>query len=436
MEIQPLDALGPELPTVTRLVLASREAGLTIQRSTKLIAVQHMVRTNLTLFRALFALGLEPRNTFVMGKGYSTAPFCLTALARAGANVTEDLERPPSGHYEEARQKALLAFWRDIDGSSMLKAGEQIIVVDVGGRLLSLVEQECANSRAQVDVVGLEQTSSGIRRLEGQNRAFPIVNVAEAAAKALHESPLVAETIVERLERRGLEGWPHLRAGVVGIGEIGRSMVTKLSERGFEVMGTNATETVDPDLAVKLAPFSELLRSAEIVFGCTGSDIFATTHLPAELGRGLILASCSSEDIEFRTLLRQAGVGGGGWPAPDITVGPARILSGGYPINFDTSGISIPEDAAQTTTALMLAGILTAASLLRDGSSERGLVQLPSSLQVAVLDHWWATAGAAGPLQKDARVTFDYLHARSSGRVLPRQTVFSRIAALTKVKSV
>ena len=437
----PPTELVPELQTVDRLTEAARGAGLTISPEIKLVAVQHMVRTNLTLFRALFKLGLRPANTFVIGKGYSTSASCLRALQGAGTRVSQDLRPPQPGYYEEAREEELRAFWSALDGRGILQRQEKVIVADVGGRLLSRVEEECAEIGGGGKVIGLEQTTSGIRRLEARPRSFPIINVAQAAAKPIHESPLVAETILERVDRRRPGRWPDMRVGVIGLGEIGQAMIAKLSARGVEVMGADIGRRIDSSGAVPSIPLEILVERAEIIFGCTGCDIF-NGGLPGRHQPNLVLVSCSSEDVEFRSVLRGASSRAQiEWPAEDVTVdgpsGPVIILSGGYPFNFDSSGISVDEQAIQATTALMLAGILTAASMLSDERAgyPSGFIQLPSLLQAAILQDWrnrWS--GDRALLREfDGLATPEYLAARSYGRILDSQAVFARAAALMQV---
>ena len=433
-----VSGLVPELQTVHRLTEAARGAGLSISPTIKLVAVQHMVRTNLTLFQALFKLGLQPCNTFVIGKGYSTCTGCLRAMQDAGARASEDLRPPLSGHYEEAREEELRAFWSSLNGRGILERQEKVIIADVGGRLLSLAEEECAEIGAGPKVIGLEQTTSGIRRLELRPRAFPIINVAEAAAKPLHESPLVAETIIDRVDRRRPGRWPQMRVGVIGLGEIGQAMIAKLAARGLDVMGSDTENRIDSSGGTQPVALDTLVERAEIIFGCTGSDIFQN-GLPARHQPNLVLVSCSSEDVEFRSLLREATLAvQTEWPAQDVTIagpsGPVTILVGGYPFNFDTSGISVAEQAIQATTALMLAGILTAAFMLSDSRQgyPSAFVQLPSLLQAAILRDWRRTwSGDRGLSQEfDALATPEYLAAHSNGHILDSQATFARTAAL------
>ncbi len=428
------DATAPDLPTVRHFAAAARRSGLFVDPEIRLIAVQHVLRTNLSLFEALFSLGLEPRNTYILGKGYSTSQSCLRALQSSGVQAVQDLTPPLPGYYEEAREKELREFWESIKGNAMMERLEKLLVVDVGGRLLSIAEEAAVDCRRPLHMVGVEQTSSGIRRLECRERVFPIINVAEAAAKSIHESPLVAETILERMDNLKPTRWPDLRAGVIGTGDIGRAMIAALLARGMNVLATDVAEVAEPLPGVPQVPLQRLVEQAEIIFGCTGTDVFRF-GLPGNHQPGLTLVSCSSEDIEFRSLLRETEASAQrAWPAQDATfLGPSgqvTILSGGYPLNFDTSGISVSEQAIQATTGLMLAGILTAAYLLAhpEESISNSFVKLPSHLQSAILNDWgreWLRTGHVPRFSLGLNAA-EYLEARSVGGVLKSQNVFQQ----------
>jgi hypothetical protein len=437
---QPLIAGAPELPTVAALADAARNAGLEIAPDVKLVAVQHMVRTNLTLFQELIGLGLNPRNVYAIGKGYSTSPACITALREVEIQVSPDLVPPAPGRYEEARERELEGFWKARGREEWLRSQQKLIVCDVGGRLLSLVQDECTRLGSGSDAVGIELTTSGIRRLESQKPCIPIIDVAEAAAKSVHESPLVANAILDRIDLRAPGHWPHVRAGVIGLGHIGKAVIGALESRGIEVVAATVNSVEAAGGRWRQVPMGQLLEEADIVFGCSGVDLFSR-GFPYRHKPGLVLVSCSSEDVEFHSLLTQSDQAAGGtWPAPDVTIsGPSgliTILHGGFPFNFDASGISLPEQMVQTTTALMLCAILTASHVLssRPAWDPGKFIQVPSLLQAAVLDQWRRSPAADESVRNSLGGIADaeYLGKRSKGYPLPDQDAFARVAQLMR----
>jgi len=378
----------PHLPIVSRLAGAARSAGLRIPPETRVLAVQHMVRTNVTLFRTLFELGLEPVNTFLIGKGYSTSSACQRTLREAGVHVFEDLSPPQPGWYGETRTGELNAFWQTANGPRSLQARQKILLMDVGGRLLSLAETDCQSFSRVENVIGIEQTTSGIRRLQSTRRAFPIINVAQAAAKSFQEPPLLAANILDHLDSRRPGRWPNVRVGVIGLGGVGQAIVTELVARGFDVMGWDRERSLSAVKAIQVPRLDTLVENTEIAFGCTGEDVFKD-GFPVRYHENLVLVSCSSEDIEFNTLLRKANCTAHvRWPFQDVAVegprGHVIILNESYPLNFDASGISLDEKGVQVTTALMLEAVLAAGQML-GGDVPAEFVQLPISLQAVIL---------------------------------------------------
>ena len=384
----------PRLPLVDAFVDRLRAANFAFDPSTHMIVSQHMLATNLTLFRALFDLGVSPKQTYVIGKGYSTSLRCVEALRSMGARVTDDAPPPHPGQYASQRTKELEQFWASIDGDRILASRNPVILDDVGGRLLARAAR-CIDTYR---LVGVEQTSSGIRRLEDLGVAIPVVNLAEAGAKTAHESPLVAEGILERLDALSPGSWPNVDVGVIGLGSIGLSIVSALKARGINVACYDIKKGRNSDASSRRA-IGDIFSTSDVIFGCTGRPLFeewpAPSHRP-----GLTLVSCSSEDIEFAAILRRGAKPiSTAWPAQDCVVrhpaGDITILSGGYPLNFDCSGISLPEQAIQLTTTLTLAGIVTAASMLSgtDEAIEPGLYRIPVELQATIIDLYETIGG-------------------------------------------
>jgi S-adenosylhomocysteine hydrolase len=414
---------------------AAIRAGIRISPDLKLITVQHLVWTNVALFEALFDLGLLPRNVFVIGKGYSTSPHCLNALQSLGVNAIPDLTPPEPGRYQEAREKELLAFWRDAGGRDSLRSGKKLLVADVGGRLLSLAQKECAGRAPARRVAGVELTTSGIRRLEEVSFGFPVVNVAESAAKEIHESPLVARAILQRLDERRPSRWPCMRTGVIGLGAIGRAMVKELTARGLDVVQTDAGTPAERSAVARTVSLAGMIHDAEIVFGCTGCDLFAS-GFPRIHHPDLLLVSCSSEDVEFRSLLHTVRrPQPPRWPASDVTIdspaGRATVLSGGYPLNFDASGVSVAEQDIEVTTTLMLAGLLAGASIVEEREAEEPtFFQIPTQTQSAILRKWRCCQGDAPVLSRTTQEIpgFEFLRKHSGGRPLSGDRGLAEIA--------
>jgi hypothetical protein len=119
---------------------------------------------------------------------------------------------------------------------------------------------------------------------------------------------------------------------------------------------------------------SSLISTSDYVFGCTGEDITSKIDICALSHDDKSLISCSSDDTEFKSLLkfiqktsmRNFPVSS---PLDDIFYKTGhksiiRIFRGGFPINFDNSKKIEHTQGIQLTRGLMLGGILQAMSLL------------------------------------------------------------------------
>jgi hypothetical protein len=139
-------------------------------------------------------------------------------------------------------------------------------------------------------------------------------------------------------------------------------------------------------------------KEADLIVGCSGVDTAINSHEWLESLTGdKILASCSSEDREFRTLLTQATARRAEPEAPlsDVTLElpNARlvVLRGGFPINFDGTRESVPSHDVQLTRGLLLAGIAQAVLCETSPSPDRGGGKcLDERLQQFVVHEWFS----------------------------------------------
>jgi hypothetical protein len=122
-----------------------------------------------------------------------------------------------------------------------------------------------------------------------------------------------------------------------------------------------------------------------LIVGCTGEDALAGLEQGDSLA-GKTLASCSSEDIEFQSLLMSNVPAVSHLADREIRVpdGTCLVLRGGFPINFDGARESLPSEQIQPTRGLLLSGVLQAIGCLRDEMAP-GTEMLSPELQQLVL---------------------------------------------------
>jgi S-adenosylhomocysteine hydrolase len=379
----------PELPVLDRYVADLKREGFAFDHSTVMIIVQHLLRTNVQLIRSMFDLGLAPERTFVLGKGYSTNLRCSASLRSLGVHVANELPPPKPGEYGIRREQEIDHFWAAIGADRLLDRDIPVLIDDVGGRLL----RRAAQSPHLARVAGVEQTTSGVRRVEHLSLGFPVVNLARAGAKTQHESPLLAIEILRRMDAASIGNWPNGKICIVGNGSVGSALAKAMKARGIKAsLFDVAPENLEDFTLGDTLP--SCVAEADFVFGCTGQELFNDVPISAFQG-GTTFVNCSSEDVEFAAILRQADRSAGiDWPAADVEVSIEKqkvtILNGGFPLNFDNSGVSLPEQCVQLTTALTLAGIVTASKHCSSSNAQSGkaLIEIPQVVQDQIVAHY------------------------------------------------
>ena len=104
-----------------------------------------------------------------------------------------------------------------------------------------------------------------------------------------------------------------------------------------------------------------------------------------------ILASASSSDVEFASLLKLAQPSTEPFGTIKIYVHDnleIDILNGGYPINFDREKDSTPDEDIILTRCLMYIGAMQAAALLQEGNLKSELYKLDKLSQRQTLERW------------------------------------------------
>lgn len=247
------------------------------------------------------------------------------------------------------------------------------LILDEGGRLHDLLPEGMS-----ANVAGLEQTSSGMR----QRWRYPVVLVCRSAAKLVFESQIVARGIVRKLESLALLDGRSI--GIVGLGAVGGEVARLLASRSMPLMALDRK-----DIAGALIPMAdgigELIGKSDLVIGCTGSDVLSGIDLSPMKGRK-VFVSCSSSDIEFRSLLTHLKANGPYGTARGV-VGAAdcAVLNGGFPINFDREREWELFDEIILTRRLCLEGLIQSRDLL--GSAPRG-VMLDPATQLQLTAEW------------------------------------------------
>ena len=228
---------------------------------------------------------------------------------------------------------------------------------------------------------------------------MPVINVASSAAKRHFETPLICKAIVKRT--RQIVHAHQRSCGVIGLGTIGLQLASSLREMGCKVVGYDRNQQRVEMLNVQeqCESAADVLKRAKVIFGCTGDDCLRVDDLLGIHDETRIFASCSSSDVEFRSILLSDLnwdlMGRNGTPCPTLRSYYApcklkiKVLRSAYPINFDNSAESVPSRDIQLTRGLLFVAALQACKMIEGDVSESvDSVMLDPTLQRAVVWAW------------------------------------------------
>ena len=414
-----------KMPVINALLktINSRE----LFKQTLFVCVQHLLYTTIDLFDALIYSGAEPNNIFLLGKIYSTHPEVGKILSKKGIQLFPNAPLAQYGDFAQSFKKDVECMWSHIQSIVTSKNVSRIIILDDGGFCLANAPHTITDT---YPTIGIEQTSSGL--FYSRQSTFPVIEVASSAAKQYLEAPMIAAAVEEKLNQNlPLSTDKNLRCGVIGLGVIGKSIIKKLLQYGHIVYSydDDPHKNLPIECAQKLRRVEDVLTSSEYIFGCTGKDILKGINFKACLRDPKVLISCSSQDIEFRSLLKTHSLQNhtdqmNALATIHINLSesiPIKILRGGFPINLDNSGYSVPSHDIQMTRGLLLAGMIQAALVTHHSDQHivpRALMLCPF-LQNFIVSKWFS-CGSTAATQNPLRHLFsnvDWIMHHSGGQI-------------------
>jgi S-adenosylhomocysteine hydrolase len=379
--------------------------------NTAVFYVHHSLQTTVPVINALLNFGVKPQRFFAIGKSYSDCPEVTEACIKLGIHYQHNSRQTGLGKYVHSFIADINALWSKVESClEQEKDVQEVLILDHGGYALQFTP---ANILEKYKVVGLEKTTGGVINFESLPPPFPVITVATCAAKKVLESPLIANSIVNKI----CYLMPIINdqnvsvvCGIVGSGAIGKAITEKLVSMGYDVIVydnnpnqlralestlENAKVTITNDL-------SKLIDCSEYIFGCTGRDITANPdHLKMLLlaDKDKRLVSCSSGDNEFSALLKyiqqRRNIKKIINPLDTVIYATdkganIKILRGGFPVNFDQSGESVPAKDIQLTRALVVGGVIQAAYFFNQPHllTHGGLYGLDAGIQQLVVNTW------------------------------------------------
>lgn len=331
-------------------------------KNIQIFACQHILESQKIMFEELIDLGINPKNISLLGKVYSTSFEILDEIKKLGVNIfqPEFIQNISFDEQHVANCKKILEFYKKEDN-------RQKIILDDGGTLLSLFNEE-----NDYDLYGIEQTSSGFRKLEYSNINFPIYNVARSRIKLEEETPFIVSLGYERiLEKISEYNISNPKILVVGMGPIGESLLTLFKKNNYNVMSYDKTEGHKDINEIILG------NKINIVIGATGSEIINHANildLNSKLGDRVYFISMSSSDREFDIWKLRDLFGVSKSIHSDIIFKNLIIINNGFPITFKGNRVESSEQEIEKTICLLFSGILSSILKL---DTLKGFVDIP-----------------------------------------------------------
>jgi len=320
-------------------------------------ACQHLMEPQEKMFTLLSDFGIPKENMHMIGKIYSTSFEILKELQDSGF----DAKQPAFDHnisfdnqHEENCENLFSDFIKKLDGESV------VIVIDDGAELLNVFNEQKDKLPNAVKIIGIEQTSSGFRKLENQQLSFPIINVARSKIKLDKESPLIARLGCDRIE----EVTRHYnitepRILVVGLGPMGNNVMLILQEAGYFIIGHDTAFHSEKELADFI-----IENKINVLIGVTGKNIFTQEQaikLNEKIADKVYLISMSSSDREFPSMfLRGGNAKSEDSPHNDIVWNHLVLINNGFPITFKGKRYESTPIEIEKTIALLYGSALYA----------------------------------------------------------------------------
>jgi len=341
-----------------------------------LIAVQHILESNLSMFEYLFDMGLKPQNTFLLGKCYSTNKKVMNKFRKKGVYVHDgSLKFDSHLSFDSQFESEVKDFLEFVQENVNFKNYEKVLLVDDGGFLVYIGNSLIKNFS---NVVAIEQTSSGYNKLKNIKLRFPVINVARSNAKLVYESPFIADLIIKKLfiKIKKLQLSPK-NVLIMGAGPIGKELFNLLKDK-FETHIYDIQQHISDFEKIKI---EHIVSSFDLIIGASGNKVM-NNKIYSEIKKEAILISASSSDRELSAVNLRKLIPKIKDCHKDIFVNNIWLLNCGFPLNFDGNKNSVSPEKIQLTRALMLSAIC----LAMKKEYKNNFIELESKYQKLIIE--------------------------------------------------
>ncbi|MBN1253201.1 MAG: hypothetical protein JXA16_13770 [Bacteroidales bacterium] len=336
-----------------------------------IIGAQHILSSTLTMFKSLFKKGLKPENISLLGKCYSTEYEAYFSMKREGIDVSPySINFDSHESFDESYSLSIREFINKRKDRITSSKYKKIIVLDDGGEMIEAINEMLDDHH---NIIGMEQTSSGYRKLQDKHINFPVINMARSKAKLTVETERVISLGYEKFEKH-LNNLDNIKKVLIlGQGPIGSTIYQHLKDK-FAVSRFDLNLFVKSDISHE--EFNHKLKEFDLIIGCTGTTSI-TKEQHQYLKKGVVLVSLSSTDREFDALhlRKKAPKSKHCWH--HINCDGIYLMNMGFPISFDSSDDIDDPLFFQFTRSLIMSSIYQALTV----TNEKGFVDLDEGLQ-------------------------------------------------------
>ena len=339
-------------------------------KNTVIVYVHHALQTSINVINSLLMLGAKPAFIYILGKSYSENKAVVQHLKALGVTYIDSSAQIGFGEYKRAFKSDINYLWMLVEKHLEDRISD-ILVLDHGGHAIQSIPQTVKNA---YKIIGVEKTTAGTMGYTSENKPdIPIINVAGCAAKRLLESPLIADAVSSKVESIIKTISKEKICAVVGYGAIGKSVAGVLKSQGKQVLVCDKNSLISDNDSLE-----DIIEKSDYIFGCTGTDLTHNiVHSIVQTQGSKVFLSCSSEDKEFLSLLKEITNGKDFYQNKlfdDVLFntkagGQIVLVNGGFPVNFDDSGESVPARDIQLTRALIVGGVIDAIKM-RQGNND------------------------------------------------------------------
>ena len=339
-----------------------------------ILACQHILSPQAFMFDMINKSGIPKENIHIFGKIYSTNKIVLNDLKTKGFDIIEH-EFNQNKYFDiQHKENCDKEFYRI---KQLLGPNSRLILLDDGGELIKTALEYFKTNNSNMITVGVEQTSSGFRKLEDEKLLFPIFNVARSNTKLKKESPIIAKIGTKRINETINQYNIKPRILISGLGPIGSSIKKELDKKyfcvGYDIKNNERENIVDVIIRNRI----------NLVVGCVGKYILSKNqleHINKNIIDKLFLISMSSSDREFDSLYfrnNQINIG----PHTDIQKDNIILINNGFPITFRGNAFESTPQEIENTISLLYKSVLSASILSFDTEKKFIDIDLKSKIQ-------------------------------------------------------